>query len=287
MNCDMEVFREVKEIRATAAYYTVAMNKVVPAALVKRSLNLCFFIRHPKTDRLANVVYNYIKERSNLPLRCPVVPGTYYIHNMRLSDVPIPSLFPESEFMLEEIYRSELRRELLIEFRLYGKLLVAVAKKIECKTLTRTFNVSYKIHNQKSITNQSVEFDIDVTRKIKDLRLMFLYYAVTQNGTVQNALIKRPIDICFFLRNPKSDRLVKTVYDYVKDRSNLPERCPFGPASYHLRNIRTSDVPIPSFLPLAEFMLELLYYSEVRGEKMIEFRLHGKLVRLIDGIFSK
>ncbi|XP_053660228.1 uncharacterized protein LOC128709265 [Anopheles marshallii] len=165
--------------------------------------------------------------------------------------------------------------------------LVAVAKKIEFKSLTRTFNVSYKIHQPKSVANQSFDFNIDVTRKIKDLRLTFLYHAVSQNGTVQNALIKRPIDICFFLRNPKSDRLVKTVYDYVNDRSNLPARCPFGPGSYAARNIRTSDVPVPSFLPLAEFVLELLYYSEVRAEKMIEFRLHGKLVRIIDGIFSK
>ncbi|XP_052890819.1 uncharacterized protein LOC128299026 [Anopheles moucheti] len=165
--------------------------------------------------------------------------------------------------------------------------LVGVAKKIEFISLTRAFNVSYKVHYPKSVTNQSIDLDIDVTRTIKDLRLTFLYHTVTRNGTVQNALIRRPIDICFFLRNPKSDRLVKTVYDYVNDRSILPTRCPFGPGSYSARNIRTSDVPVPAFLPPAEFLLELLYYSEVRAEKLMEFRVHGKLVRLIDGILPK
>uniref|UniRef100_A0A182W208 Uncharacterized protein n=1 Tax=Anopheles minimus TaxID=112268 RepID=A0A182W208_9DIPT len=282
LNCDIEVFREVREIKLTAVYYTVALNKLVQTVLLKRSLNLCFFVRNPQSDRLVNSVYNYVKKRSNLPSKCPLAPGNYYIRNIRPSDVPIPAFLPESEFVLEEVFRSEARHENFLEFRFYGKLLVAVAKKIEFKTLSRTFNVSYKIHNPKSITNHSIEFDIDVTRKIKDLRLTFLYHSVTQNGTVQTALIRRPIDICFFLRNPRSDRLVKTVYDYVNDRSNLPTRCPFGPGSYHARNIRTSDVPVPSFLPLAEFILELIYYSEVRGEKMMEFRLHGKLVRLID-----
>ncbi|XP_035893400.1 uncharacterized protein LOC118503809 [Anopheles stephensi] len=165
--------------------------------------------------------------------------------------------------------------------------LVAVAKKVEFKTLTRSFNVSYKLNYPKSYVNQSIDCNIDVTRKIKDLRLIFLYHTVARNGTVQNALIKRPIDICFFLRNPRSDRLVKIIYDYVKERSDLPVRCPFGPGSYNVRNVRITDVPVPTFLPLAEFLLELIYYSEVRAEKMVEFRLHGKLVRLMDGIFSK
>ncbi|XP_050080979.1 uncharacterized protein LOC126568527 [Anopheles maculipalpis] len=165
--------------------------------------------------------------------------------------------------------------------------LVAVAKKLDFRSLTRTFNVSYKLNNPKSHINQSIDGNITVTRNIKDLRLIFLYHTVSRNGTVQNALIKRPIDVCFFLRNPKSDRLVKLVYDYVMERSDLPVRCPFGPGSYYIRNIRVTDVPVPTFLPPSEFVLELIYYSEVRAEKMIEFRVHGKLVRLIDGIFSK
>uniref|UniRef100_A0A4Y0BKP7 Uncharacterized protein n=1 Tax=Anopheles funestus TaxID=62324 RepID=A0A4Y0BKP7_ANOFN len=253
------------------SYYVIALNGTIQNTLLKRSIDICFFLRNPRSDRLVNSLYSYIKQRSHLPPRCPFPAGTYYMNNLRLSDMPLPALLPEAEFMVELGYYSGIKQEIGVSFRLYGKLLVAVAKRVDFKSLSRTFNVSHKIHNPKSVTNQSLDFDIEVTRKIKDMR----------NGTSHNALIKRPIDVCFFLRNSKSDRLVKTVYDYVNDRSNLPVRCPFGPGRYEVRNIRTTDVPVPSFLPLAEFILELLYYSEVRGEKMIEFRLHGKLIRLI------
>ncbi|XP_035893396.1 uncharacterized protein LOC118503807 [Anopheles stephensi] len=119
-DCDIELFRPIKELKLVVSYYTVAMN--VPTALLKRSLDVCFFIRNPKSDRLVNSVYNYVRKHTNIPLRCPLAAGNYYLRNLRLGDVPVPAFLPESEFILEEIFRSEVKHETLLEFKFYGKL---------------------------------------------------------------------------------------------------------------------------------------------------------------------
>ncbi|XP_050079791.1 uncharacterized protein LOC126567617 [Anopheles maculipalpis] len=121
-NCDIELFREIKEMKLVVSYYTITMNRILPAALVKRSLDVCFFLRNPKSDRLVSTVYNYVRKHSNVPLRCPMLTGNYYVRDLRLDDVPVPAFLPETEFMLEVIFRSEVKHETLLEFMFYGKL---------------------------------------------------------------------------------------------------------------------------------------------------------------------
>uniref|UniRef100_A0A182N307 Uncharacterized protein n=1 Tax=Anopheles dirus TaxID=7168 RepID=A0A182N307_9DIPT len=300
LNLDINIPRSLKDLKLVMVYYAAAMNGTIQSAVLRRTIDLCFFVRRPTSDRLLKSVYDYIKKRSHLPTGCPIQPADYNMRNLQLADIPIPALIPESEFILELTYLTGLRQEVAAEFRMFGKMLVPVASKVECKINSRTFNVSYKLHQGKSLSNQSLDFDIVVTREIKELKpagtsfvlqvnnaflfsewkqkLLFNYYAVTLNGTVQNAIIKRPIDVCFFFRNPRSDRLVKSIYDYVRERSNIPTRCPIARGSYYMRDIRLADVPVPAFLPEAEFILELVYYSEVRAEKMLEVRVHGKLL---------
>uniref|UniRef100_A0A182JW76 MD-2-related lipid-recognition domain-containing protein n=1 Tax=Anopheles christyi TaxID=43041 RepID=A0A182JW76_9DIPT len=161
---------------------------------------------------------------------------------------------------------------------------VAYIKKFEYQTHSPTFNVSYRINHPKSVTNQSLDIFVDIKRKVKDLRLLFLYHSVTLNGSIP--VIKRPIDMCFFMRNPRSDRLVKSFYDYVRVHTNIPLKCPIAPGSYMIHGVRPSDAPLPSFLPNVDFVLELIYYSEARAEKLMEYRVYGKLVRLYDNMFK-
>ncbi|XP_052892166.1 uncharacterized protein LOC128300217 [Anopheles moucheti] len=162
--------------------------------------------------------------------------------------------------------------------------LVIFGTKVELKNNYKTFNVSYNFNNPKSLTNQSLDFEIFVKRDLNDLKLMISYHVIALNNTMQNALLKRSIDICFFLRNPRSDRMIKSIFDYIKERSHLPSRCPIPVGSYYMHNLKLADMPLPGLLPEAEFMVDFGYYSGIKQEITISFRLYGKLVRIIENI---
>ncbi|XP_050080969.1 uncharacterized protein LOC126568523 [Anopheles maculipalpis] len=162
--------------------------------------------------------------------------------------------------------------------------LVLFGTKVEMKSNVKTFNISYTFHNPESLTNQSLDFNIYLLRKLNDLKMVMSYNVVALNGTVQNELLKRSIDVCFFFRNPRSDRLVKSVFDYIKARSHLPARCPIPPDYYNMCNLRLSDVPLPALLPETEFMVQLAYYSGLKQEIIASFKLYGKLVRIVENI---
>ncbi|XP_035898953.1 uncharacterized protein LOC118506223 [Anopheles stephensi] len=162
--------------------------------------------------------------------------------------------------------------------------LIPVGSKVNINYSIRTFNISYIFHQPTSVTNQSLEFQIDIKRSVKDVKLQLVYHGLTKNGTVSSVLLKRQVDLCAFLRNTKSDRLLKSVYDYINERSIIPTRCPFAPGRYYMCNIRFADVPVPAFLPESDFILDIVYYSQVRSETLVEFRLRGRLVRIVQKV---
>lgn len=66
----------------------------------------------------------------------------------------------------------------------------------------------------------------------------------------------------------------------------MPSKCPFGPGLFYVHDFKPSGIAIPPFLPEAEFMLELIYRSEIRAEPVVQFRFYGKLVRVIENVFQ-
>uniref|UniRef100_A0A2C9H5U3 Uncharacterized protein n=1 Tax=Anopheles merus TaxID=30066 RepID=A0A2C9H5U3_ANOME len=159
--------------------------------------------------------------------------------------------------------------------------LVAVGTRVEFRSKVKHINASHQFYRGDSLTEQSLDMKLDIASPLREMKLYFSYYPILGNSTARTALVKRTVDLCFYIQHPNSDRLLRIVYDYVRERSNLPERCPVEPGSYYIRNAKPSDVPVPAFIPESEFMLELIYRNEVRREIMLEFRFYGKLVRVL------
>uniref|UniRef100_A0A8W7P0M4 Uncharacterized protein n=1 Tax=Anopheles coluzzii TaxID=1518534 RepID=A0A8W7P0M4_ANOCL len=164
--------------------------------------------------------------------------------------------------------------------------LIPAGTRIEQNSNIRNVNISCTFHNPKNVLEQSVDCDIDVIRQIKEMKLTVAYYSVSRNVTAQTALLKRQVDLCFFLRNPKSDRMVNLVYQLIMKAGKMPSKCPFGPGLFYVHDFKPSGIAIPPFLPEAEFMLELIYRSEIRAEPVVQFRFYGKLVRVIENVFQ-
>ncbi|XP_052890832.1 uncharacterized protein LOC128299037 [Anopheles moucheti] len=159
--------------------------------------------------------------------------------------------------------------------------LIPYCSDMEFVSKVKNINVSYISYRPESITDQSFDFGVEIISPVRDLKLSLIYYPIMGNSTTRMALFKRTVDMCFYMQNPNSDRLLRVVYDYVRQRTNLPKRCPIPVARYYIRNIKPADVPVPTFIPETEFILELIYRNEVKRETMVEFRCYGKLVRII------
>uniref|UniRef100_A0A3F2YTW2 Uncharacterized protein n=1 Tax=Anopheles christyi TaxID=43041 RepID=A0A3F2YTW2_9DIPT len=172
-----------------------------------------------------------------------------------------------------------------VQFTLMSAFLIPVGKKLEFVSKVSSIQVSHVIHQPKSVVNQSFDLEINITRPIKELKLQFSYYLTDEGDAIQTTIIKRTVDVCFYIRNPKSDRVVKQMYDYLLERTNIKMQCPIAPGNYYMRNIRPADVPLPGFLPESHLMFETLYRSEVRRVTMVEFRYFAKMVRYFENIF--
>uniref|UniRef100_A0A3F2YTX3 Uncharacterized protein n=1 Tax=Anopheles christyi TaxID=43041 RepID=A0A3F2YTX3_9DIPT len=162
--------------------------------------------------------------------------------------------------------------------------LVAYGSNVDFRSKVKNINVSHTFHRRDSIKEQTLDLQLDITTPLREIKLHFSYHPIPDNSTARTTLFKRMVDVCFYIQHPNSDRLLKIVYDYVRERTNLPQRCPIPAGSYYIREVRPPDVPVPAFIPESEFLMELIYRNEVRREIMLEFRFYGKLVRVL-GMF--
>ncbi|XP_050098364.1 uncharacterized protein LOC126579107 [Anopheles aquasalis] len=102
MNVDIR--RELKDVKLTVEYYTVFGSKVSQNPLVSRTVDFCAFLKDPARNRLVNVLYEVINRNTNLPTKCPMQPGIYYIRDIRLSTISLPGMLPESGFVMKELF---------------------------------------------------------------------------------------------------------------------------------------------------------------------------------------
>ncbi|KFB46775.1 hypothetical protein ZHAS_00014778 [Anopheles sinensis] len=111
--------------------------------------------------------------------------------------------------------------------------LVPVVHTIRNKVNEKFANGTSYIHQKgKEQRNQSLDWEIDVRREIRDLRVTVTYYIVSSDGTTQTALISRSVDACAFLRRPTMDRFLKSFYEHMLTESILPARCPIKVGHY-------------------------------------------------------
>ncbi|KFB46771.1 AGAP011020-PA-like protein [Anopheles sinensis] len=106
----------------TFAYYIVTKGSAGKNPLITRNIDACAFLRRPKIDRIATLVYDIIKRNSSLPTRCPIKPGHYYLRNIRPADVKLPGFLPETEYLLKIMYQTGSKLEPVANSLVYGKL---------------------------------------------------------------------------------------------------------------------------------------------------------------------
>uniref|UniRef100_A0A3F2YTY0 Uncharacterized protein n=1 Tax=Anopheles christyi TaxID=43041 RepID=A0A3F2YTY0_9DIPT len=164
------------------------------------------------------------------------------------------------------------------------KMIIPVLSKVVCKFDERLINISYVFEQPDSTTNQSLSFEAQTIRELKDMKMTVAYYVVSSES--MNRLIKRTVDVCTYVKRPGSDRLVKVVYDHMARNNRLPTVCPI-PAreKFYIRNLRPAAISIPGFLPESNFIFDTSFHTGALVQPLFQLRYHGRLVRIINGNF--
>ncbi|XP_053668097.1 uncharacterized protein LOC128718499 [Anopheles marshallii] len=121
VSLDVEVVREVREVKLTVAYYTVTGGTV--NRILQRTVDLCSYVRRPGIDRLVKVIYDHMQLNNRFVTGCPIAENEkFHLHNIRPSAIRVPDFLPESNFIFETSYYTGVLFEPVVEVRYYGRL---------------------------------------------------------------------------------------------------------------------------------------------------------------------
>ncbi|XP_050098367.1 uncharacterized protein LOC126579109 [Anopheles aquasalis] len=122
LDMNIHVIRQINLVKLSVSYYAVLRGAVMQNALFTRSVDFCDFLERPTIDRLIKIIYDVVIPSSNLPKRCPVLAGHYYVRDLQLSHFTIPSFLPEAHFVMTQLFKTGANQKALYELRLYGRM---------------------------------------------------------------------------------------------------------------------------------------------------------------------
>uniref|UniRef100_A0A182W206 Uncharacterized protein n=1 Tax=Anopheles minimus TaxID=112268 RepID=A0A182W206_9DIPT len=109
--------------RINGVFWIHSKDGELQTALYNNTLNVCEFLEHPTRNRLLHYILLEIKQRSNLPTKCPIRPGTYYIRNATFERTRVPSFLPASYFRVDINLLDGNPSKMLLTSRWYGQLI--------------------------------------------------------------------------------------------------------------------------------------------------------------------
>uniref|UniRef100_A0A182KD79 Uncharacterized protein n=1 Tax=Anopheles christyi TaxID=43041 RepID=A0A182KD79_9DIPT len=270
----LEAVREIRDMKTYFTYSVRAFNGAIQNPILSRWADPCELIRRPPREKLIKMYYDPIVKNSRI-IRCPFKPGDNMLLNITPSLLPVPNFIPENDFYIEATTYTRARTKIIFESRVYGSLL-------------RVINLTCTLDQSGSIANQSITMEMVILREVKDVKLAAAYYVVSETGDSPNRLLYRTVDLCSFVRRPNSDRLVKVIFDLLKDKSRFVTKCPIARnEQFYIRDLRPASVQIPGFLPESNFILENSYHFRALNEPVVEVMYYGKLIRVMHDELQK
>ncbi|KFB46781.1 AGAP011020-PA-like protein [Anopheles sinensis] len=118
----MAAMRDFNDIRMLVDYTVRALNGTIQNKIFSRSIEFCQFLRRPNMDRMMKMFYITINRTSRLPNRCPIGKGQRSDLRFLPATMPVPSFFPETNFLANVNFYTGLRQEPILESRWYGGL---------------------------------------------------------------------------------------------------------------------------------------------------------------------
>uniref|UniRef100_A0A182SS66 Uncharacterized protein n=1 Tax=Anopheles maculatus TaxID=74869 RepID=A0A182SS66_9DIPT len=286
-----EAFREIRELKHLFTYSVRALHGAIENALLSRWVDGCEFLRRPNSNRLLKLFYDTVKNNSKID-RCPYAKGDTVMMNITPSNFHVPSILPESDFLIEVKSYMRALKVLVMKGRtalmllLAHLLLVETAQKlklvviltsVEVTTNTPYLNSTVTLKRYNVAPYASFNMSIITMEKFNTLTLQSSYYV--RSGTLDNLLYESKIDLCTFFQR-KNERLVKMIYDNLKRHGQVPQGCPVEPTTLTFTNITLNYVNLPVYLPESNFKLMVKCWQGHERILIFDSRWYGRLKKV-------
>lgn len=135
---------------------------------------------------------------------------------------------------------------------------------IDLKTDPSKVNVSYEIvFNQElndKVLNLNASFKTPPERPT--FRLIAQLRANASKESVGKTVYDRRKELCVVLTNPSDHQQFLTLYDHIRDYSNLPHTCPINQTFIWMRRFQMSRGTFPSWFPKSFFTVTIILYEK-------------------------
>uniref|UniRef100_A0A2C9H5U6 Uncharacterized protein n=1 Tax=Anopheles merus TaxID=30066 RepID=A0A2C9H5U6_ANOME len=120
---EMVALQDISQLKINSVFTVRSRTGELQAALYNSTLGLCEFLEHPFRNRLLQIIQLELIRHSNIPTKCPMRAGLYYIRNVSFARARIPSFLPASYFRVDVNLLKTKPWQTVLETRWYGKLI--------------------------------------------------------------------------------------------------------------------------------------------------------------------
>lgn len=120
---EMMALQDISQLKINSVFTVRSRTGELQAALYNSTLGLCEFLEHPFRNRLLQIIQLELIRHSNIPTKCPMRAGLYYIRNASFARARIPSFLPASYFRVDVNLLNTNPWQTLLGTRWYGKLI--------------------------------------------------------------------------------------------------------------------------------------------------------------------
>uniref|UniRef100_A0A182JW75 Uncharacterized protein n=1 Tax=Anopheles christyi TaxID=43041 RepID=A0A182JW75_9DIPT len=120
---EMVALQDISQFKVNGVFTVRSRSGELQTALYNSTLGVCEFLDHPFRSRLLQIIQLEAIRHSNIPSKCPMRAGTYYIRNASFAKARIPSFLPASYFRVDVNLIRTNPFQTVLTTRWYGKLI--------------------------------------------------------------------------------------------------------------------------------------------------------------------
>lgn len=138
-------------------------------------------------------------------------------------------------------------------------------------------NVTYNITNNSDVNGNVLNFNLSINSAPKRPMFHVKVYLHTKGfNSSGKVFYNRQKDLCYFLTHPLDNRQFMSMYDYLREFSNLPRSCPINENNYWCKDLHMSGGTFPSWFPSAFVTVTVVIYEKGKNET-IDYYINAKV----------
>uniref|UniRef100_A0A182LSF9 MD-2-related lipid-recognition domain-containing protein n=1 Tax=Anopheles culicifacies TaxID=139723 RepID=A0A182LSF9_9DIPT len=137
-------------------------------------------------------------------------------------------------------------------------------------------HLNLTVHIASTSNENRINLEINTLHKVPNPRIIVVIWIhVGPGAALQTLFYNQTIDICTFIKNPGTHRLVLVVYREMRRHGSIPTDCPVPSGSYMFTGISTNQMRFPSFFTQTNFRLDITGLIGPSKVRILDSRWYG------------